>query len=420
MNIYLLNDSFPPLIDGVANTVLNYAETLKNRGDNTIVITPENPDAQGTRYDFPILRYSGIDVRDLVGYVAGYPFSPYVIGELKRYGQGMLHSHCPFSSTTLARSIKDQLDSPLVMTYHTKFDVDIAKAVKSKLLQEGAIKAIINNINACDEVWVVSRGAGENLKSLGYQGDYVVMENGVDIPRGRLPEDDYMKRTEHCDLPKDVPVFLFVGRIMWYKGLKIIIDALSGLNSQGVDFRMVFVGGGSDKDEVENYIRKKRLENKIIFTGPIYDRDNLCAWYCRADLFLFPSGYDTNGLVVREAAACGLPSVLIEGSCAAEGVTDRGNGFLIEENAASMAVLLAQISHDKKLLRTIGEKASKELYISWEQSISKARDRYEIVMENYKRGLYPKQISPSNEFFRLQGNIMDMFSELQTFMGRYL
>ena len=68
------------------------------------------------------------------------------------------------------------VDAPLVLTYHTKYDIDIAKAVKRRLLQESAIRALVQNVNACDEVWVVSRGAGENLRSLGYEGEYTVME----------------------------------------------------------------------------------------------------------------------------------------------------------------------------------------------------------------------------------------------------
>lgn len=81
------------------------------------------------------------------------------------------------------------VDAPLVLTYHTKYDVDIAKAVCGKLLQESAIRALVQNIASCDEVWVVSRGAGENLRSLGYEGDYIVMENGVDVPRGRVSDE---------------------------------------------------------------------------------------------------------------------------------------------------------------------------------------------------------------------------------------
>lgn len=69
----------------------------------------------------------------------------------------------------------------------------------------------------------------------------------------------------------------------------------------------------------------------MFFTSPQYDRSVIRAWYCRGDLFLFPSTFDTNGLVVREAAACELASVLVRGSCAAEDITDGRNGFLIEE-----------------------------------------------------------------------------------------
>lgn len=68
------------------------------------------------------------------------------------------------------------------MTYHTKFDVDIANLIHSKVLQESSKRALVENINACDEVWAVSRGAAENLRSLGYEGECVIMQNGVDLP----------------------------------------------------------------------------------------------------------------------------------------------------------------------------------------------------------------------------------------------
>ena len=86
MSICLLNDSFPPQIDGVANAVVNYAENLKKHNNYPVVVTPKNPGGEmDEKYDFPILRYPGIDVRDRVGYVAGYPFSPKVIGSLKEH-----------------------------------------------------------------------------------------------------------------------------------------------------------------------------------------------------------------------------------------------------------------------------------------------------------------------------------------------
>ena len=120
MNICLLNDSFPPLIDGVANAVVNYAENLKKHNNNPIVVTPKYPDGDtDAKYNFPILRYPGIDVRDRVGYVAGYPFSPRVISSLKESHVELLHSHCPVASTVLARSMKVHLNVPLILTTNT-------------------------------------------------------------------------------------------------------------------------------------------------------------------------------------------------------------------------------------------------------------------------------------------------------------
>ena len=332
-SICLINDSFPPVIDGVANAVTNYATVIQKGYGDATVVTPYYPDADDSAYPFPVLRYPSIDMTKLVGYRAGFPLSPELMEQVEGRHIDLIHSHCPVTSTVLARMLRQRLHVPLLFTYHTKFDIDIANAIHSKRLQEASIKLLVENISACDEVWTVSHGAGENLRSLGYQGEYIVMPNGVDFPAGRLPEEKIRAVGEGLDLPEGVPLLLFVGRMMWYKGLRIILDALKQLKDEGRDFRMVFVGKGTDGDAIRAYAEELALCDKVFFLAPCYDREIIRAWYCRADLFLFPSTFDTNGLVVREAAACGLASVLIAGSCAAEDVTDGQNGFFIEENA---------------------------------------------------------------------------------------
>ena len=147
---------------------------------------------------------------------------------------------------------------------------------------------------------------------------------------------------------------------------------------------MVFVGSGGDKDEVVAYANELGLSDCVFFTSPQYDRSVIRAWYCRGDLFLFPSTFDTNGLVVREAAACELASVLVRGSCAAEDITDGRNGFLIEENADSMAALLAKLCHEPEVLKRVGRQAQEEIYISWDDAVHRAQQRYEIVIEQYR------------------------------------
>ncbi|MCR4617670.1 MAG: glycosyltransferase [Lachnospiraceae bacterium] len=421
MNICLLNDSFPPVIDGVANTVMNYGRVLTNDlCADVIVGTPRYPGTDYTGYPYKVVAYPSVDTTRLTsGYRTGYLLSVREISEMCKFGPDIVHTHCPAASTLMARILQYETGAPVVFTYHTKFDQDISKAVGDGILKKETLKMIVSNISACDEVWVVSEGAGENLRSLGYQGDYRVMVNGVDFERGRASAENVEKITKGYNLPGDVPIFLFVGRLMEYKGIPIILDALKKINAAGMDFRMVFVGSGDYEESMKAQVNDSGLNEKVIFTGPIRDREELRAIYTRCDLFLFPSTYDTNGIVVREAAACGLASVLIKDSCASEGITDGQNGYMIEENASSMAQLLLRICKDMDSVHQVGENAMNEIYISWEESVQNAYRRYEEIREETKDGsLLKKRRQKSDLLIEAAGEVTEKFKKLMDIPGK--
>ncbi len=397
LTVCLLNDSFPPIIDGVANAVLNYASVIQSHYGKAVVATPQYPGVSDD-YPFPVIRYPSINTTRMVGYRAGFPFSADLLCALRQASPQIIHVHCPLISALLARTLRERVDAPIVLTYHTKFDIDINNAFRSGLVRSAARRSIVNNIQACDEVWTVSRGAAENLRQLGYTGDCVLMENGVDFRRGRVSDAVSAELRQRYALPHNVPVFLFVGRMMWYKGLRILLDALSLLQKDGMDFRMLFVGGGGNAEEVFAYADTLRLGDRCVFVGSVTDREKLRAYFCAADLFLFPSTFDTNGIVVREAAACALPSLLIRGSCAAEGVLDGQNGLLAEENADSVAATVSAICQQPDELRRIGRKAMDELYLSWEDSVYRATQRYGILMEKYRSGGRVALDAPGDDF----------------------
>ncbi len=403
MNVCLANDSFPPLIDGVSNTVVNYATIIGQKYGKAIVATPKYPGAADD-YPFEVVRYASLNTEKMIGYRTGYPFSNDAMRRLEAFKPDIIHSHCPMASTFLCRELREITAAPIVFTYHTKFDIDIKRAVKLKFIHEPAIREVVRNIEACDEVWVVNSGAGENLKSLGYRGDYIVMPNGVDIDR--TPADPLIisRINSTYGFTDDIPVFLFVGRVMWYKGLKIILDGLRQLKDAGVPFRMVFVGKGDNLEDVKAYSAEKGLKGECVFTGAIYDRAELKAWYTRADLFLLPSVFDNNPLVVKEAAACSTASVLIRGSSSAEGVTDGENGLLIEEDAGEMARVLISMCSNRDRMRLVGEKAAESLYISWEDSVARAEARYEEVLKNHRAGNIRRQKIKYDRAIKMLGN----------------
>ena len=347
LTIGLFNDSFPPTIDGVSNTVVNYARIIQAKYGKSVVVTPRYRNVVDN-YDFPVIRYMSLPTdKTRLRYRAGNPFAVGAIREVRNQNLDLIHVHSPFTAAYIARNVNLRHKLPVVMTYHTKFQDDISFTVKNKVLYNMAASIVVSNFNYADEVWTVSKGAADSLHALGFEGETRVMVNGADM--------------------------------QWYKGIKIILDALVKVKAAGVRFRMIFVGGGYELPEIKDYARKAGLMNQTLFTGPIYDRALLKGYFTRADLFLFPSTYDTAGLVVMEAAACRTPSVLIKDSCASEIVTDGRNGFLSEENADSFAAAIQNAINDRSALAQMGERAAQEVYLSWDDSVANAYKRYEEI-----------------------------------------
>jgi glycosyltransferase involved in cell wall biosynthesis len=211
------------------------------------------------------------------------------------------------------------------------------------------------------------------------------MRNGTDFAKGEASHDKVLEMKKKYNIADDESVFLYVGRVEWYKNLKLSLNALKRLKASGRKFKFLIVGKGIFKEEIEDFSIIAGLENEVIFTGPMYDREDLRTLYTMSDLLLFPSTFDTAGLVVMEAAACNCPSILIKGSCAAETAIDKRNAILCEENIASLSDAISYAISDKDRLREIGKNASGELYLSFEDAVKLARERYEYLIEKISK-----------------------------------
>ncbi len=368
----------------MANVTLNYARVIQQKHGTATVATPYYPGVQDD-YPFEVLRYPSVYISNVYGYRTGYPFSSSALYELEKRGFDLIHSHCPVISTVLARMVRRSTHRPIVFTYHTKFDMDVANMTSSDALRRAAIKFLISNISACDEVWTVSEGAGKNLESLGYEGEWSVMPNGVDFARGRSSPDAVAAVRSRFGVAEDEALFLFVGRMMWYKGVKTSLDGIRLALGDGCRCRFLLVGDGVDRPEIEKYVEEQGLADVCSFAGAVRDREVLRDYFTAADLFLFPSTFDTNGIVVREAAACACPSVLVKGSCAAEGIEDGETGIIIDDSALAMAEAIKRACENRDRLRRIGENAERRIYLSWEDAVDLAVERYrEIITRTAK------------------------------------
>ncbi len=380
LSVGLFNDSFPPHIDGVAQVVKNYAEHLYRKDCNVTVVTPENREAHDN-YPFDVFRYPSIPASALIGYRVGVPFDPESLVRLRKKKFDIMHIHAPFASSVLVNTLNHYPHVPTVLTYHTRFDIDLEKRINNTAFRKVAIEFVSHNVKSADEIWVVTERCGRALRDIGYEGSYRVMENGTDFPKGVATKEKTDALREEYGLRDDVPVFLFVGRLMWYKNLKIILDSLQMLRNEGQPFRAFIIGEGYDAPEIEAYSLACGLQDCVTFTGPIRDRERLRTFFSICDLFLFPSTYDTCGIVVKEAAACDCPSLLVRNSCAAEGVVHGVSGFLTEESAISCAAGIAEAISDRTKLKQVGICAGEQLYLSWDEAVSRAYHRYKEILQ---------------------------------------
>lgn len=373
-------DTFFPVIDGVVQTVHNYALNMNRRSYSCVVCPKGKEDYDDSQLGYEVFREDSISF-PRVEYSLAAPMDLSIIKELKSRNCNIFHAHSPFNSGVYAAMLARYLEIPIVATFHSKYWNDAYQYTHSTLAADLMAKWVVNFYNACDAVWACSEGTAETLRGYGYQGEITVMTNGTNFKAPENPEELKERAQKEFQLPQGKHTLLFVGHQIWQKNLKLVLDTFRLLCDESDDYRLVIVGKGIAEQEVKNYAASLGLSDRIVFTGGISDRDLLTGVNLNADLFFFPSVYDNTPLVVREAAAVGVPSLLTKGSNAAESVTPGVNGFVAEENAEAMRDEILRVFADPAYVKAIGQKAKETIPIPWEELIPRICEQYALIID---------------------------------------
>ena len=374
------NDTYPPELDGVGTVVKSYAEELTAMGDECYYVAPNCP------------KYARIPMyRTLLFHGVKLPGEPYHFGfpsldfaYLRRENRvpfDIVHTHSPFSAGREALRVARKRGVPIVATFHSKYYDDFYEKTRSRRIAALAANYVVNFYNRCDEVWAVNDRTADVLRGYGYQGDVVVMPNGTNLCR---VDEHAAAETRAQFSPDGAPIFLFVGQMNWKKNIRRVLEAVA-LYAREAPCRLVMVGQGPNEADVQKACEELGVAERTIRTGHIADRDRLMAIYAAASLLIFPSVYDNAPMVVREAAAVGTPSILMRGSCAAEGVTDGVNGLLCEDTAESVCDCMRRGLSNRDAL---GQAARATIPQPWRKIVADARIRYEALI---RRNLEGKQ-----------------------------
>ncbi len=177
----IFNDSFPPILDGVTLTVMNYVRWLPQSGMKPCVVTPWNP--RRVECGCEVMRYFSLPIPSRRPYRYGYPKAdPFIWKRLDNTHFNLVHSHCPFSSGRLAVYVKKKQNVPLIGTFHSKYRSDLEHSFRrTPWFVPIIMRRIIGFFNACDEVWIPQAAVQETVREYGYKGPLTVVDNGIDF-----------------------------------------------------------------------------------------------------------------------------------------------------------------------------------------------------------------------------------------------
>lgn len=383
-------DTFYPMVDGVVMVVDNYARRLC-KDYNVIVFCPKpvKGNFDDSVFPYKVVRCNSLPV-PFIDYNLPLPkvdldFS----NELNKYKLDIVHIHSPATLGKIGIRYAKKHNSLLIGTLHSQYKQDIKRALKFDGVSSIITKGIVNTFNKCDEVWTVNNSIARLFKNeYGYKRDVRIMQNASSIEP--IKDVDAARETinELSQIDDSYKVLLFVGRLNKLKNIFFIIDSLVELESLNpkYKYKMIFVGSGQDEDDLKKYIFKNNLNDKVILTGKITDRELLAMYYRRADLFLFPSWYDANSLVQIEAASQEAPTLFIEKAATSYYVENNVNGFLAENTSIGYAKRIDEILSNDKLLEEVSHNALRDIYKSWDDIVSEVSKLYIELLEKKRRG----------------------------------
>jgi 1,2-diacylglycerol 3-alpha-glucosyltransferase len=357
MRVGIFSESYPPIVNGVSTSVRTLMTELETAGHHVFIFTSQaKPDAHYQEDHANVYRYPSIPSLVEPQYQLPVPFSRTIKTAIPKLGLDIIHSQSPFFLGLIARHVARTLRLPLVSTNHTIYTeyVHYLPGISPQFSRGLLTGWMRTYYNSCDYVLVPSDFTRKTLLELGVRSPLMVMPTGIPLPTISLlmPE----KVRSEWGIPLEAQLLLYAGRLAPEKNLGLLLDAFVQIQSQMNTVHLILAGSGMGEAATREMVKQRGIEEKVTFTG-FLKREQLDPLYAAADIFLFSSKTETQGLAVGEAMACGAPCVVVNAGGAPESVQHGVNGFLVEDDPSEMAKHALKILKDPLLRAALSHEA---------------------------------------------------------------
>lgn len=391
MNIGIFTDTYTPQVNGVVSSILTLEKMLRAQGHQVYVFTISHPDANDTSpYVFRLPSLPFILLKD---HRVGIVYSNKAVKRIKRLKLDLILSQTEFSLGIFAKLMAHRLDIPIIHTYHTMYEDYMHYISKGIELSPAIARKYSKSFcNGVDGVVAPTKKTERFLKNYGVKKPIRIIPTGIDFSPFKaenytMTEINALKETFH--IPLQDPIILFIGRIAKEKSIDMIIRALPRTLEKVPEAKLVIVGDGPMRLELEELAHTLGVRNAVIFTG-MQPWKTIGKMYQLGDVFVSASVTETQGLTFAEAMAASLPVVAREDESISGLIRHNYNGKLFhneEELSASLVELLLHTEERKKL----GENAVHSIKpLSAEVFGHNAEAYYLDIMKDFKGHHVPK------------------------------
>lgn len=375
-------DSFYPVIDGVVSVLDNYATILKDKF-NIVVCAPEHKQSE-QKFDRYFVLYSTSLYIKKQGYDLGFPqldteFQQY----LSLLKIDLIHVQSPFNMGSFGVSLAKRRKIPCFATFHSQLKKNFYNAVKNEAIASWLTKVTMNIYKQADVVLTMNAFTKSLIADYGLKRNVEILPNATNL----IPQKfDFSK--EQAVLGKyglDDRSFniIFIGRFVEVKNVYFILKIIENLLIINKKFKMIFLGYGPEQSKMSKFVKDKGLSQHVVFTGKVESVEEKSILIKNSNLLLFPSDYDTDGIVKIECACYSVPTLCIQNTGVASNITDNHNGFVEQYSLDAFVSRLNKLINNPKLVSAVGKNAHKDLYITWQDVCDRLSALYEEHIKNY-------------------------------------
>jgi glycosyltransferase involved in cell wall biosynthesis len=356
MRIAIFSDSYTPILNGVSVSIEGLVEELRARKHSVHVFT-----SAAWRYrdhDPNVYRFFALKTPFAKDYpLAIPPFYP-MLRSFRKNTFDIIHTHTPFTLGFVGLRWAESHYLPLVSTYHTLYEkyMHYIPILPKRYLRYKLAKHTNYYYNRCAHVIAPSEAAMKSLQRHLVTAPISVIPSGNPSPVS-IPKADARKR---IGARPDERILLYVGRIAKEKNMSTLLEMARNVMRERDDIRFWLVGDGPYRSECRKLARELGIGDRVKFVGAI-PREMVDVYYCAANVFVFASMTETQGLVIGEAMTHGVPAVAVHGGGAADFIVEDHNGYIVSNNPTQFGEVVLRMLSNPALLGRLSESARKSV-----------------------------------------------------------